>query len=72
MTPHQIDWIKSLDEKETDGTIQSILFREDLVDLSYEAVLEFLVRALKREKDFLSKQNKELCDKIPEHILRKE
>lgn len=72
MTPHQIDWIKSLDEKETDGTIRSILFREDLVDLSYESVLEFLVRALKREKDFLSKQNKELCDRIRKHILHKE
>lgn len=57
MKKEQIDFIRSLDQNGTDGTIQSVLLRGDLAHCKFEATLCFLVQGLKADKDTLYKEN---------------
>lgn len=66
MTREQIEFIKSLDKDATSGTIQSILIREDLQQMPYTKALEFLIRSLKSEKDFLIEDNIKLSKQYAE------
>lgn len=61
MTPKQILFLKELDPKIEDGTIQTILMGSNLNELPFVDVLKFLVTQLKKEKDVLTKMNIELC-----------
>lgn len=64
MKHQEIEFIKSLDPEEIDGTIQSILMREDLQYVPFIEILKFLVKAQVGEKLFLVKQNISLWDEI--------
>lgn len=61
MTPSQILFLKELDPKVEDGTIQTIIMGSKLNELPFVEVLKFLVTQLKKEKDVLTKMNIELC-----------
>ena len=64
MTKDQINAIKALDINSQDGTIQSVLIGDNLHEIPYVKVLEFLVSTLKKEKDFLVEQNIQLSKGI--------
>lgn len=61
MTPSQILFLKELDPKREDGTIQTVLMGSKLNELPFVDVLKFLVTHLKKEKDVLTKMNIDLC-----------
>lgn len=60
MTPTQIQFIKDLDVRSEDGTIQTVLMGSNLNEVAFVDILKFLVKNLKKEKEFLTKQNIEL------------
>jgi len=62
MKKEQIEFLKSLDPDGIDGTIQSVLMREDLDQCPFENALMFLLKQTMAEKSFLIKQNIELSN----------
>jgi hypothetical protein len=72
MTPSQILFLKELDPKIEDGTIQAIIMGSKLNELPFVEVLKFLVTQLKKEKDVLTKMNIELCQNCVCKILLRE
>jgi len=58
----EILFLKSLDPDEVDGTIQSVLMREDLAQVPFVHALKFLVKSLKDEKDSLVEDNVRLSN----------
>lgn len=64
MTKEQIDFLKSLDPNQTDGTFQSIFMQEDLSAVPFEKLARKLISALKHEKDFLVADNINLSRRL--------
>lgn len=58
MTPTQIERLKLLDPDGANGTIQSVLLRDDLNTQSSENTLYWLLKMTLLEKDTLMKENK--------------
>ena len=69
MNKSQTDWIKSLPNAETDGTIASLLLRSDLATITFEKALSFLVQALMNDKTTLANENKKLSQILKDHNL---
>lgn len=65
----QIDFIKSLDKGGLNGTIQSVLLRNDLNICRYEKTLEFLLQTTIGERTMLIEENKKLSKILKEHNL---
>lgn len=66
MDNNKIQFIKDLDPEGIDGTIQSVLMRNDLHQIPYVNALEFLVKALNNDKNTLIKDNIRLSSKVKE------
>lgn len=58
MTPTQIERLKLLDPDGVNGTIQSVLLRDDLHTQSSENTLYWLLKMTLLEKETLMKENK--------------
>lgn len=58
MTPQQIAKIQMLDPKNVNGTIQSVLLRDDLNEQSFDGTLYFLLKVVLMEKQGLEQENK--------------
>lgn len=69
MKKEQIDFIKSLDPDNLDGSIQAVLLRDDLGMCRYEATLEFLIKCLKADKDSLYRDYLLLTKACREHNI---
>ena len=69
MNKPQIDFIASLDPDNLDGSVQSILQRNDLSMCRYEATLEFLIKCLKADKDSLYRDYLLLTKACREHNI---
>ena len=69
MNGQQIDFLKSLDKGGLNGTIQSILLRNDLNICRYEKTLEFLLQKTIGERTMLIEENKKLSKILKEHNL---
>ena len=69
MNSAQIDFIKSLDKGGLNGTIQSVLLRNDLNICRYEKTLEFLLQTTIGERTMLIEENKKLSKILKEHNL---
>lgn len=64
MNREQIEFIKSLDKEQMDGTIQSVLLSEGLTIKSFDAVCRHLLVNLKAEKDYLIRDNIKLSKEL--------
>lgn len=64
MTREQIEFLKSLDKEQMDGTIQSVLLSEGLTTKSFESVCKHLLLNLKAEKDHLIQDNIRLSKEL--------
>lgn len=69
MNTQQIDWLKSLPNADTDGTLNSLLLRSDIATIPFEKALSFLVQALMNDKTTLSNENKKMSYILKEHNL---
>lgn len=69
MNGQQIDFIKSLDKVRLNGTIQSILLRDDLNMCNYTKTLEHLLQTTIGERTMLIEENKKLSKILKEHNL---
>jgi len=65
----QIDFIKSLDKGGLNGTVSSVLLRNDLNICRYEKTLEFLLQVTVGERTMLIEENKKLSKILKEHNL---
>ena len=57
MTKDEIQFIKRLPDAELNGTIQSVLMREDINFVPYKDALEFLLTMTLKENTMLREQN---------------
>lgn len=69
MNQMQIDFIKSLDKGGLNGTVSSVLLRNDLNICRYEKTLEFLLQVTVGERTMLIEENKKLSKILKEHNL---
>ena len=69
MNQMQIDFIKSLDKGGLNGTVTSVLLRNDLNICRYEKTLEFLLQVTVGERTMLIEENKKLSKILKEHNL---
>ncbi len=69
MNQLQIDFIKSLDKDGVNGTVTSVLLRNDLNICRYEKTLEFLLQTTIGERTMLIEENKKLSKILKEHNL---
>lgn len=69
MNQSDMDWIKNLDPQGMNGTIQSLLFREDLQSCSMTDCLKWLVRHSLDEKQTLEEENKKMANVLRQHGL---
>lgn len=65
----QIDFIKQLDPEGLNGTIASVLLRNDLNMCNYTKTLEFLLQVTIGERTMLIEENKGLSKILKEHNL---
>lgn len=69
MNQLQIDFIKSLDKDGLNGTVTSVLLRNDLNICRYEKTLEHLLQVTTGERKMLMEENKKLSNILKEHNL---
>jgi len=69
MNTQQIDFIESLDKTGLNGTVASVLLRNDLNICRYEKTLEHLLQVTIRERTMLIEENKKLSKILKEHNL---
>lgn len=69
MNQMQIDFIKNLDKDGLNGSVQSILLRNDLNICRYEKTLEHLLQVTIGERTMLIEENKKLSKIFKEHNL---
>lgn len=69
MNTQQIDFIKSLDKDGLNGTVASVLLRNDLNMCDYTKTLEFLLQTTIGERTMLIEENKKLSKILKEHNL---
>ena len=60
MNKQQLDWLKSLPNADSYGTLQSILLRDDVNTVQFEKALCFLVQNLMSEKEQLVQEGKKM------------
>jgi len=69
MNQIQIDFIKQLDPEGLNGTVTSIMLRNDLNMCNYTKTLEFLLQTTIGERTMLIEENKKLSKILKEHNL---
>jgi Mn-containing catalase len=69
MNKDEIDLIKKLDPEQINGTIQSVLLRDDLHKLVFKEVLYYLLKTTLSEKEFYMKDNEKLANILKKHKL---
>lgn len=69
MNKDEIDLIKKLDPEKINGTIQSIVLRDDLGKLVFKEVLLYLLKTTLAEKEFYMKDNEKLANILKKHKL---
>lgn len=69
MNAQQIAWLKELAGEDQDGTLLSVLLRQDIGQCTMEGVLKFLVETLYNEKKQLVQENKRYADVLKKHNL---
>lgn len=69
MTPTQIERLKLLDPDGVNGTIQSVLLRDDLHTQSSENTLYWLLKMTLLEKETLIKENRKYFKVLKKHNL---
>lgn len=69
MTPAQINKLKQLDPKGLNGTLMSVLLRDDLNEQSFEGTLYFLLKVTLLEKEGLMQENKRFFKVLKQHNL---
>lgn len=69
MKPEQITWLSQLDPNKENGTIQSVLLRNDLSSCPFEGTLKFLLQATLDERKQLLQENKRYADILKKNGL---
>lgn len=62
MKREAIDFLKSLDPEEVNGTVQSVLLNPNLHAIGFEQALKFLIMRTLEEKEALIKTNTAMCN----------
>ncbi len=69
MNQQQIEWIKALDRSQTNGTIMSVLLRDNLEVQQFENVLKFLLTSTLAERNFYEEENKRFAKILKDNNL---
>lgn len=69
MNQQQTEWLKSLPNADTDGTLNSLLLRSDIATIPFEKALSFLVQALMNDKLTLQAEGRKMSSILKEHNL---
>jgi len=65
----QIAWLKDVVGEDQDGSIMSVLLRDDLHRCTFEGTARFLIAQLYEEKKQLVQENKRYADVLKKHRL---
>lgn len=69
MNANQIAWLKELVGEDQDGSLMSVLLRDDLQRCTFEGTARFLIETLYNEKKQLVQENKRYADVLKKHNL---
>lgn len=69
MNTQQIDFLKQLDLEGLNGTVASIMLRNDLNMCNYTKTLEFLLQTTIGERNFYEEENKRFAKILKENNL---
>lgn len=69
MNTNQIHFLKALDPEGSYGTLQNMLFTENLSVIPFEAVAKHLITAMMQERETMLKENTLMQKELQKHGL---